>query len=263
MNNHKIAIIGGGNIGSAITNGFVNSKWISAANIAVSDPQYKQLTALSQLGIKLTDNNLEAVNDATIVIIAVKPWLMETVCKQISASLKSPLVISIAAGITAQVVADAIGKELPIFRVMPNTAIAIGESMTFVSSFKATSEQENLVNEMFNLMGTSIIIPEDQMSAATVLASCGIAFALRYIRASSEGGVEIGFGAKLAHQIVAQTVKGAAELILKNGTHPEEEIDKVCTPKGVTINGLNAMEQDGFTSAVLKGILSPYKKMNS
>ena len=261
MNNHKIAIIGGGNIGSAITNGFVNSKWISALSITVSDPQYKQLTALNQLGIKLTDNNLEAVKDATIVILAVKPWLMEPVCKEITGILTNQMVISIAAGITSKVVADALGKELPIFRVMPNTAIAIGESMTFVSSFKATSEQENLVNEMFNLMGTSIIIPEDQMAAATVLASYGIAFALRYIRASSEGGVEIGFGAKLAHQIVAQTVKGAAELILKNGTHPEEEIDKVTTPKGITINGLNAMEQDGFTSAVLKGILTPYKKL--
>lgn len=261
MNNHKIAIIGGGNIGSAITNGFVNSKWISASSITVSDPQYKQLTALNQLGIKLTDNNLDAVKDATIVILAVKPWLMEPVCKEITGSLTNQMVISIAAGITSKVVADALGKELPIFRVMPNTAIAIGESMTFVSSFKATSEQENLVNEMFNLMGTSILIPEDQMAAATVLASCGIAFALRYIRASSEGGVEIGFGAKLAHQIVAQTVKGAAELILKNGTHPEEEIDKVTTPKGITINGLNAMEQDGFTSAVLNGILTPYKKL--
>lgn len=261
MNNHKIAIIGGGNIGSAITNGFVNSKWISASSITVSDPQYKQLTALNQLGIKLTDNNLETVKDATIVILAVKPWLIEPICKEITGTLTNQMVISIAAGITSKVVADALGKELPIFRVMPNTAIAIGESMTFVSSFKATSEQENLVNEMFNLMGTSILIPEDQMAAATVLASCGIAFALRYIRASSEGGVEIGFGAKLAHQIVAQTVKGAAELILKNGTHPEEEIDKVTTPKGITINGLNAMEQDGFTSAVLNGILTPYKKL--
>lgn len=261
MNNHKIAIIGGGNIGSAITSGFVNSKWISASSITVSDPQYKQLTALNQLGIKLTDNNLETVKDATIVILAVKPWLIEPICKEITGTLTNQMVISIAAGITSKVVADALGKELPIFRVMPNTAIAIGESMTFVSSFKATSEQENLVNEMFNLMGTSILIPEDQMAAATVLASCGIAFALRYIRASSEGGVEIGFGAKLAHQIVAQTVKGAAELILKNGTHPEEEIDKVTTPKGITINGLNAMEQDGFTSAVLNGILTPYKKL--
>ena len=148
-----------------------------------------------------------------------------------------------------------VNNGMPIFRVMTNTAMVIGESMTLISSEDATKDQENFVVELFNKLGKAVIIPEKMMGAATSVASCGIAYALRYLRAATEGAVELGFRADEAQQIVAQTMKGAAELILKNSeSHAEVEIDKVCTPGGWTIKGLNEMEANGFSNAVIKGL---------
>ena len=145
-------------------------------------------------------------------------------------------------------------EPLAAFRVMPNTAMSISESMTLISSQNATKEQEALILKMFDDMGKAVLIPESMMGPATSVASCGIAYALRYLHASAEGAVELGFRADEAYQIVAQTMIGAAQLVLKNHSHPEVEIDKVCTPGGWTIKGLNEMEAYGFTDAVIKGI---------
>jgi pyrroline-5-carboxylate reductase len=152
---------------------------------------------------------------------------------------------------------------VPIFRAMPNTAIAIQESVTCLCHQGATEEQANYVQSLFDNLGVSVAIDEKLMDAATVLGACGIAYALRYIRASIQGGIEIGFDAKTANLIVAQTVKGAAELLLKGNRHPEEEIDKVTTPKGCTIAGLNEMEHRGFSSSLIKGISASFHKINN
>ena len=119
-----------------------------------------------------------------------------------------------------------------------------------------------MINDIFSRMGKVLFISEDLMAAATVMGGCGIAFALRFIRAAIQGGIEIGFNADDAKIIAAQIAKGAAELILRNNTHPEQEIDKVTTPKGITITGLNEMEHTGFSSAIIKGVLASYNKIN-
>jgi pyrroline-5-carboxylate reductase len=150
---------------------------------------------------------------------------------------------------------------MPIFRAMPNTAIAIQESVTCLCQSGASDEQLKYVTELFNQLGITIPIDEKLMDAATVLGACGIAYALRFIRAATQGGIEIGFDAKTANLISAQTVKGAAELLLKLNRHPEEEIDKVTTPKGCTIVGLNEMEHRGFSSSLIKGIGASYDKI--
>ena len=142
----------------------------------------------------------------------------------------------------------------PIFLVIPNTAIAVKASMTFIVPVGANAKEQNIVTSIFNELGESIVTEERLLGAGTTLASCGIAYAMRYIRAASEGGVELGFRAADAQRIVQQTVKGAVELLQANGTHPEQEIDKVTTPGGLTIKGLNEMEHAGFTSAVIRGL---------
>jgi pyrroline-5-carboxylate reductase len=115
--------------------------------------------------------------------------------------------------------------------------------------------------DIFNQLGKTVRIDEKLMDAATVLGACGTAFAMRYIRANIQGGIEIGFDAVTASLIAAQTVKGAAELLLKKGAHPEQEIDKVTTPKGCTIAGLNEMEHRGFSSSLIKGLVASYDKI--
>jgi pyrroline-5-carboxylate reductase len=125
----------------------------------------------------------------------------------------------------------------------------------------ASSSQTKYVTDLFSQLGIAVPIDEKLMDAATVLGACGIAYALRFIRAATQGGIEIGFDSKTASLIAAQTVKGAAELLLKGGLHPEAEIDKVTTPKGCTIAGLNEMEHRGFSSSLIKGIGASYNKI--
>jgi pyrroline-5-carboxylate reductase len=154
-----------------------------------------------------------------------------------------------------------VGKKMPIMRAMPNTAIAIRQSMTCLSFADATPQQVQQVTDLFDRLGRTVVIDEKLMDASTVLGACGTAFAMRYIRANIQGGIEIGFDAKTASLIAAQTVLGAAQLLLETGSHPEKEIDKVTTPKGCTIAGLNEMEHQGFSSSLIRGIVTSYEKI--
>lgn len=164
------------------------------------------------------------------------------------------LVVSVVTGAHTSVFRNVLGDDIRIIRAMPNTAMKVGESMTCIAAVNATEGDVQTVRNLFDTMGQTIIIQEDMMSAATALCACGIAFFLRTVRAASQGGVEIGFHAHDALMIAAQTAYGAAKLLIANGTHPEEEIDKVTSPKGCTIAGLNEMEHEGLSSAFIKGI---------
>jgi len=144
---------------------------------------------------------------------------------------------------------------------MPNTAADVNESMTMICDNGASAEQRNYITSLFDKIGSTLYIDESLMEAATILGACGIAYVLRFMRAMIQGGIEVGFDAKTATAIVSQTMKGASELIIQNGSHPESEIDKVTTPKGCTITGLNEMEHAGFSSALIKGIVASYKKI--
>lgn len=259
----KITIIGAGNIGSAIAGGLIRSKIITGSDLIVSDINQKSLDAIKKLdsNITITTNNMESVSKAEMVILAVKPWLIESVLSDLSNNLSNDtILVSIAAGVDFEFLVHTINKQITMFRVMPNTAISIGESMTLIASQNATKDQEAYILNMFSQLGKALLIPEKMMGAATSVASCGIAYALRYLHVSTEGAVELGFNADIATQIVAQTMKGAAQLILTNNSHPKEEIDKVTTPGGWTINGLNEMEAHGFSNAVIKGLKANEKK---
>jgi pyrroline-5-carboxylate reductase len=262
MGTKKIAIIGVGNMGSAIAVGLIKSGFMKPADIIVTDKRESTLIKMKELGLTVEQENIEAAKIADVVLLAVKPYHIAPVIDEIKSELNpSKILISIVAGVGMAEIGEMAGKNLPIFRVMPNTAIALQESLTCISSNENTAPHKKYVIEMFDKLGKTIEIGEELMAAATVLSSCGIAFALRYIRAAMQGGIEIGFGAEMAQLITAQTVKGATELILQSGNHPEREIDKVTTPMGVTITGLNEMEHKGFSSSLIQGVLASYKKI--
>lgn len=254
----KITIIGAGNIGSAVARGLMTAETIKAEELTVVDldeTKLKELTAEFPGIITLKDGH-DAAKASDIVILAVKPWLVKNVLSGIADVLKGNKIFAcIAAGIDFAFIDSILdGSGIATFRVMPNTAMTVGESMTLISSERADKKQEELILKIFNDMGKAVMIPENMMAAATSVASCGIAYALRYLRAAAEGAVELGFRADVAHEIVAQTMIGAAQLVLRNNSHPEAEIDKVCTPGGWTIKGLNEMEAHGFSNSVIKGL---------
>lgn len=259
----NIAIIGGGNLGSAIAEGLINSGFAKAENIFITKRNIETLSQLKEKGAHILNNNKEAVANADYVILAIKPFQIKDIISEIRPSLKASkhVLISVVTGIWIKDLIEMTGEDFAIVRAMPNTAIAIQESMTCICSHNASEEQAGFVSNLFNQLGKSVIIDEKLMDAATVLGACGTAFAMRYIRANIQGGVEIGFNAKIAALIAAQTVKGAAELLLTKHTHPEEEIDKVTTPKGCTIAGLNEMEHQGLSSSIIRGITTSYKKI--
>lgn len=262
MKNKKIAVIGIGNMGGSMVKGLVQSNFVSPSDIYVADRKQTALDKMGLLGVSTFQSNEEAVKNADVVIVAVKPYHIEGVLNEIKSVLtEDKILLSIVARVSLKVLEEMVGKEIPIVRVMPNTAIAIQESLTCISLNGNTEACKDYVFELFNSVGKTVEIHEDLMAAATALSSCGIAYALRYIRAAMQGGIEIGFSAEKAQFITAQTVKGAAELILQSGNHPEREIDKVTTPMGVTITGLNEMEHKGFSSSLIQGIMASYKKI--
>jgi pyrroline-5-carboxylate reductase len=262
MERKKIAIIGAGNMGGAIVVGLVKSKFVDTTSIYVSDRKESILQDMKRLGVHAGSDNLLAAQAADVVIVAVKPYHIESVLKEMRPVLTpEKILISIVAGIGIGELARLAGDNISIFRVMPNTAIALQESLTCISTNGNSAPHREFVIRMFDQLGKTVEIPEELMAAATVLSSCGIAYALRYIRAAMQGGIEIGFGAEMAQFITAQTVKGATELILQTGHHPEREIDKVTTPRGITITGLNEMEHMGFSSSLIRGVMASYNKI--
>jgi pyrroline-5-carboxylate reductase len=260
--NKRIAIIGGGNLGSAIAIGLLKSKFNKASEIIITKRNTATLQPLKERGIEITANNNEAVRKSDVIILAVKPFQVAEVLDGIKNEFDTnKILLSVVTGVLMSDIQDIVQKKLPLFRAMPNTAIAIQQSMTCVCSSNASQENIKFVNKLFKNLGEVVTIDEKLMEAATVLGACGIAYALRFIRANIQGGIEIGFDAKTAGIIAAQTIKGSAELLIQTGNHPEQEIDKVTTPKGCTIAGLNEMEHRGFSSSLIRGVVVSYKKI--
>ena len=262
----RISIIGSGNIGGAIARGLAKGTMFKASDItctAQSDETLEKMRKIDPDFI-LTHDNVEAARNADIIIIAVKPWRVEMIIDEIKSVLdfEKQIIVSVAAGVTFDLLNTYLTKNTDfdclatptIFRIMPNTAIEVMSSMTFVSARNASKEQTDLIIHIFNELGNAMLVEERLMGAGTALASSGIAFALLYIRAAIEGGVELGFYPKQAQEIVVHAVKGAVDLLLENKSNPAMEIDKVTTPGGITIKGLNEMELSGFTSSVIRGL---------
>jgi pyrroline-5-carboxylate reductase len=258
----KIAILGGGNLGSAIARGLGASGELRPEHIAVTRRTVEHLHDLRHAGFRTTPDNLEAVQDSDVVLVCVQPQHLDTLLAEIAPALDASMqvVISTVSGASIAAMRRHLGAQISVIRAMPNLGISIGESMTCLAADESSLSALPLARQIFDEVGTSLVIREDQMSPATALCACGIAFFLRAIRAASQGGIEIGFHAEEAIRLAAQTAKGAAALLLAHGSHPEAEIDKVTTPEGCTIIGLNEMESRGFSSAMVRGIVSSARK---
>ncbi len=258
----RIAILGAGNIGLAIAKGLVASGLVPAANITLTRRKTEHIDAFRQEGFHVTSDNAQAIGQSELIVLTVTPQQLNALLMSIKHALdaKRHTVISCVSGATIRQMRAQLGSEIAIIRAMPNTAIALRESMTCLATDASEPASLAPVKAMFDALGATLVIGEELMVPATALCACGIAFFLRAIRAASQGGIEIGFHADDALLMAAQTAKGAAQLILEAGTHPESEVDKVTTPQGCTITGLNQMEHHGFSSALIKGIVTSAEK---
>lgn len=257
-----VAILGGGNIGLAIANGLYNSGLFSASKITITRRHVDQLAAYREKGFLVTADNIAAVKNSEVIILAVQPQKLNDLLSEIKSKLipGKHIFISVVSGAWIKAIKEQVGKNIPVIRAMPNTAIAIQESITCLASDTKKEQSLEIAEKIFNSVGKTIIIEEEMMIPATALGACGIAFFMRAIRAASQGGIEIGFHSEEALFIAAQTAKGAATLLLDKKNHPEAEVDKVTTPRGCTISGLNQMEHNGFSSALIKGIVTSAEK---
>ena len=260
----KIAILGGGNIGKAIANGLLASGKTAPADLMVTRRNTAHLDDLKEKGVSVSNDNTEAVKNCSMIILSVQPTQVTDLVTEIREVLdpaKHVLAYVIAA-YAVQDIRELIGVQVPVVRVMPNTAIAIRESMTCLATHEGSDGALEKVQQVFDQLGNTMVIREKLMGAATILGACGIAYFMRFIRAASQGGIQVGFHADEAQAIAAQTARGAASLLLQTGSHPEDEIDKVTTPRGCTIAGLNEMEHFGLSSAVIKGIITSYNEID-
>ena len=258
----RIAILGTGNIGSAIARGLVAGGVAPAAEITLTRRILGSLGPLREEGFRLTTDNVAAVRASDLLFIAVTPQQLDGLLAEIRAVVdaRKHTVVSIVSGATIAGIRAQLGSDVPVIRAMPNTAIAIRQSMTCLATDRDERGTLGVVRKMFDALGKTLVIEESLMVPATALCACGIAFFLRAIRAASQGGIEIGFHAGDALLMAAQTARGAAALLVEGGTHPESEVDRVTTPQGCTIAGLNQMEHSGFSSALIRGIVTSAEK---
>lgn len=260
----KIAIVGGGNLGSSIAKGILSIDNFKKEDLVICEKRKLRVNYLKEAGFNVVDTDLKAaLKNADVVIVSVKPQQFKDVLEEIKSILTpKQVLISTVTGVTLNEIGQVVGNK-PTVRIMPNTAIEIRESMTCICFKNTSKDEEEQTISLFDKLGKTIILQEELLDAVTVLGACGIAFALRFIRAATQGGIEIGFSAEVSQFIVAQTVKGASRLLLENESHPEQEIDKVTTPQGITISGLNEMEHQGFSSSVIKGLITSYNKLSA
>ncbi|MDR2520873.1 MAG: pyrroline-5-carboxylate reductase [Bacteroidales bacterium OttesenSCG-928-I14] len=261
----KITVIGGGNMGSALVRGFLQGSAFHAEDITVIDTSLSALNDIKKLNssIYVSLDDYSSVLGSDIILLAVKPQMICEVIKDIKESMdySQQILISIAASINIEIINKALKKSnkqnLPaVFRVIPNIAVAVNSSMTLVASCNASIEQEETISKIFNELGDTILLDEKKISAGLAMTSCGIAYCFRYIRAVISAGVELGFYPKEAQEMAVKTMLGASILLIENKQSPEIEIDKITTPGGFTIKGLNSLEKNGFSSAVIQAIKS-------
>jgi pyrroline-5-carboxylate reductase len=252
-----IAILGGGNLGRALAMGWTESGYCAPSAISITRRQPEKLSYFADAGFQVGADNIAAVQASEVLVLAVQPQQIDALIDEIRPAIdpERHRVVSVVSGVSIRQLRKRFQSSVPIVRAMPNTAVSIRESMTCLTGDELSGGALPEAQELFEFVGRTLIVPENMMIPATALCACGVAFFLRSVRAASQGGIEIGFHPEEALLLAAQTAKGAAALVLSQGRHPESEIDQVTTPRGCTIAGLNEMEHQGFSSAMIKGIL--------
>ena len=258
----SLAILGGGNLGQALARGLVRSGTLQPDQIHVTSLHPPSLEVLAEEGFPVGRDNLAAIQEASTVLLAVQPQQITDLLDEIREGLDPGRhkVISVVSGVTVAQLREMIPAPTQVVRAMPNTAVSIGESMTCLSADPDSMAALEAAEALFKGVGLTLRIEDEMMVGATALCACGVAFFLRSVRAASQGGIEIGFHPEDALLLAAQTARGAASLALLDNHHPESEIDRVTTPRGCTIAGLNEMEHQGFSSAMIKGLVLSARK---
>ncbi len=256
-----LAIIGAGNLGRALARGWVAAGLMPDSDIGLTRRREGGIPYLEAEGFQVGTDNASAVVASDTVVLAVQPQQIVGVLDEIRSALDPGRhrLVSVISGVPISSIRDHVGDGIPVVRAMPNTAVGIGESMTCLAADADSHSALDAARTLFGAVGSTLHIEEDMMVPATALCACGVAFFLRSIRAASQGGIEIGFHPEEALLLAAQTARGAASLLVEGG-HPESEIDRVTTPRGCTIAGLNEMEHQGFSSAMIRGIVLSARK---
>lgn len=265
MKKETIAILGAGNLGLAIYKGLEKGGLLETNKLILTRRDLSAFKNIDHPAVTLTNDNAKAAAEADIIIFAVQPRQLRKVLQEIEGVLdpKQHTLISVITAVTIGEIEACLKEKYPVIRAMPNTAISVLQSMTCMAFNKPGEEKITIVKTIFDCVGKTLVIDEELMQAATVVCASGIAFWMRFIRATSQGGVQLGFDAEHAQEIAVQTCLGAASLLGENGgSHPEKEIDKVTTPEGCTISGLNEMEHHGLSSALIKGLVESYDRIN-
>lgn len=261
MEFRRIAVIGVGHLGGTLVQGWIGPGGVVAPTFVLSRRRIGLLQRWKESGCSIASTNAEAVEGADCVLLAVKPQQAEEVLREIGGSVRDArAIVSTVTGLPLARIRE-LAPGPGVVRAMPNTAAAIGQSMTCLASLPGDEAALAEVQALFDRIGRTMVISEDLMDAATVLGACGVAYALRFLRAMTQGGIQIGFSSEVAQMVAAQTLRGAASLVAETGSHPEAEIDKVTTPMGITIAGLNEMEHNGFSSALIRGVCASFERI--
>ncbi|MDD2438697.1 MAG: pyrroline-5-carboxylate reductase [Methanosarcinaceae archaeon] len=258
LENKKLGFIGAGKMGSALIRGIVNAGIVEPAQVGASDLYAPALNALKEeLGIWISTDNVPLIRNSEILILAVKPQVLGKVLEKIKPEIdSSKLVISIAAGVPIETYEKALSKDCRIIRVMPNIAATVSEAASGIApGTKASSEDMEIALELFSAVGTAVKTPEHLMDAVTGLSGSGPAFVFPVIEALADGGVYEGLDRKSALALAAQTVLGAAKMVLETEMHPGELKDMVTSPAGTTIQGVHALEEAGVRAAFMNAVI--------
>ncbi|HZO90624.1 MAG TPA: pyrroline-5-carboxylate reductase [Chthonomonadaceae bacterium] len=262
LRDKRIGIIGAGAMGGALCRGIVHEGAAPANRILVSDPHAAHVQKLQQtLGVKVAESNSQVAKYTDIIILAVKPYMVATVLDEIRDALKRdegkplPLIISIAAGIHIDKLEAHLNAPLPVVRAMPNTPAQVGKgACAYCRGTHADDAHTAQAAAIFEAVGIAVEVPESWMDAVTALSGSGPAYVYLMIEALVDGGVKVGLPREVAHQLAAQTVLGAAQMVIETGMHPAQLRDMVTTPAGSTIVALAALEHSGLRAALIDAV---------
>ncbi|MBH0200906.1 MAG: pyrroline-5-carboxylate reductase [Nitrospira sp.] len=259
---HKLSFVGGGRMAEALISGVLSSGGYKAEQIYVADPDMARLDYLKkQHGVQVSTANHEAVVSGDVVVLAVKPQITAAVLKEIGEVLAKRLLISVVAGVPLIRIIEACGPQARVIRAMPNTPAMVGEGMTVLAVGPGVEEREvACARHIFESVGRVVPLDERYMDAVTGLSGSGPAYVFLMIEAMADGGVKMGLPRETASLLAAQTVLGAAWMVLETGQHPARLKDQVASPGGTTIAGLHRLEQGGLRGVLINAVEAATKR---
>ncbi len=256
LSNKRIGFIGAGQMAEALALGFANKGGVKASNVYATDINQDRKDVFAAFGANACDSNSEVVSNSDVVFVAVKPQYVSLVLREVKPVLaQDKVVVSIAAGVTLDTLQAAAGADARIIRVMPNTPCLVGETAAAMClNGKADDGDAEVVKTLFDAVGTIYRVDEKLLSAVTGLSGSGPAYIFVMIEALSDGGVKAGLPRDVAIKLAAQTVKGAAAMVLETGKHPGVLKDMVTSPAGTTIAGVHELEKAGVRNAFINAV---------